>query len=305
MRDCGLRGRFYQATGDPAELFSRGATVDSESDGMDMIFRTRSANPTDYPAFARVFSELRIPDPIPSAAAFAERFLPRVVMLIDQGDAPVGYATWRFYGRTAHVVHVAVAPQVQRRGGGRALMHEVRARVTTAGCTRWYLNVKQDNASAIRLYERSGMAIEREGWAVDLEWLRAAKLPGNWEAGGQEAAGQPFAPIAEDDASIAACLGVDVERIAHLRAQSGVVLRALREGGAPVAFGAFDPAYPSIYPLQATGVGPARALLDAFRPQARHPRVHVVVEGNGSIAAALQEVGGELRHSTFRMAGVL
>jgi GNAT superfamily N-acetyltransferase len=266
-----------------------------------MIFRTRTATTVDYPAFARSFLALRVPDPAPTAAVFAERFLPRVVMLVDEEDAPVGYASWRFYGRTAHVVHVVVDPHVRQRGGGRALMNEVRRRVTTEGSTRWYLNVKQDNAPAIRLYERSGMAIEQEGWAVDLEWIRAAELPSDWDAGGPA----PFAPTAEDDASLAACLGVDVERIAHLRAQSGVVLRALRERGAPVAFGAFDPAYPSIYPFRVTRAGLAGVLLDAFRPQARHPHVHVVVEGNGSVAAALRGVGGKLGHSTFRMAGVL
>jgi GNAT superfamily N-acetyltransferase len=266
-----------------------------------MIFRTRTATAADYPAFARSFLALRVPDPVPTAAVFAERFLPRVVMLIEEGDAPVGYASWRLYGRTAHVVHVVVDPHVQRRGGGRALMNEVRGRVAAEGCTRWYLNVKQDNAAAIRLYERSGMAIEQEGCAVDLEWIRATDLPSDRDA----AEGPPFEPIAGDDARLAACLDVDVERIAYLRAQSGVVLRALQEGGAPVAFGAFDPAYPSIYPFRVTRVGLARALLDVFRPQARHPDVHVVVEGNRAVAAALLGVGGELGHSTFRMAGVL
>ena len=266
-----------------------------------MTFRTRTATLADYPAFVRSFMRLRVPDPIPTAATFAARVLPRVVMLIDQGGAPVGYASWRFYGRTAHVVHVVVDPHVQQRGGGRALMNEVRERVAAEGCARWYLNVKQDNAPAIRLYERSGMAIEQEGWAVDLEWLHATELPDDWDAGGQA----PFAPTADEDAGIAACLGVDVERIAYLRAQSGIVLRALREGGAPVAFAAFDPAYPSIYPFRVTRVGLARALLDAFRPQARHPNVHVVVEGNRAAADALRGVGGQLGHATFRMAGVL
>ena len=266
-----------------------------------MIFRTRIATPADYPAFARSFTQLRVPDPVPTAATFAERFLPHVVMLVDEGEAPVGYASWRFYGRTAHVVHVVVDPYVQQRGGGRALMSEVRERVAAEACTRWYLNVKQDNAPAIRLYERSGMAIEQEGWAVDVEWIRTTELASDWDAGGDA----PFEPRAEDDARLAACLDVDVERIAHLRARPEVVLRAFREGGALVAFGAFDPTYPSIYPFRVTRAGLARALLDAFRPHARHPHVHVVVEGNRAVVDALRGVGGELGHSTFRMAAVL
>jgi GNAT superfamily N-acetyltransferase len=263
-----------------------------------MPFTVRSATAADYANFARLFPELRVSDPLPSAAQFAERILPRAVILEEGGEA-IGYAFWHYYGRTAHVVNVVVDPRAQGRGAGLALMKEARARVSAAGCTRWYLNVKQDNAPAIRLYERSGMTIEHEAWAVDVAWERFAALPKG------EGPHTLFVPSAADDAEIAERLRVDSERIAALRARPGNVLLALREGGVVVAFGVLDPAFPILYPVRAARVELASPLLDAFRPHSRHERVHVYVEANRALYDALRAVGAELRYELYRMSASL
>jgi GNAT superfamily N-acetyltransferase len=264
-----------------------------------MSFAIRDATFADHASFARLFPELRVPDPLPTEEQFAARMLPRVLILEEHGDA-MGYTHWRRYGSTVHVVHVVVDPRARGKGAGRALLDAVRARASADGCTRWFLNVKQDNAPAVRLYERAGMTIEQEGWAVDVRWAELSKLPGETEGAA------PVVPPPDDAAELAAHLGVDIDRVTILLANPGASVHlALREGGVPVAFGAFDPAFPGVYPLRVARVSLARRLFDAFRPHARHDQVHVFVEADRGLYDALRDVGADLRHAVFRMGGWL
>ncbi len=84
----------------------------------------------------------------------------------------------------------------------------------------------------------------------------------------------PVTPSPADDVELAARLGIDIERIAVLRRRPGVALVALLDGSAPVAFGAFDPAFPDIYPACVASPDVARSLLEACRPHARHDHVN-------------------------------
>lgn len=273
-------------------------------EGTDTAFSAREATPADYALFTRLFPELGVSDPTPTAAQFVTRMLPRV-LVVDENGAGVAYAFWQVYGRTAHVVHVVVDPRARGRGAGRVLMREVRARVRAEGCARWYLNVKQDNPAAIRLYERSGLAIEQEGWALDARWEQLAALPvAPSGRPGEEHA--PFVPSAGDDEDIASRLDLLVERIAQLRARPGVVLLAMRDDHRlPVAFAAFDPAFPGVYPVRVTRVDLARPLFLALRTHARLDSVKVFVEGHRALYAALRAVGGQLHHALYRMGAPL
>jgi GNAT superfamily N-acetyltransferase len=259
----------------------------------------RAATEADYPTFARLFPELGVPDPLPDKARFAERMLPRVVILEERG-AGLGYAFWQRYGETFHVVNVVVDPAARGRGLGRALMVEVRERARGEACTRWYLRVKQDNVPAVRLYERSGMAIERETWLLDAAWSQLATLP----VGGFGPA-IAAAPSSEHDVEIARRLGTDVERISHLRGRQGGVLFALFDRGELVGFAAFDPSFPGINPIWVERVDLARSLFDAIRPHAQGDRVYVVVEGDRSLYEALRAVGAELQHALYQMGAAL
>jgi GNAT superfamily N-acetyltransferase len=263
-----------------------------------MGFSLRLATPADHAVVARLFPELAVPDPPPSPEHFVARMLPRVLVLEDSGEA-LGYAYWQRYGDVAHVTHVVVHPGARGKGAGRALLDAVRASAAAEGCARWYLNVKQDNASAIRLYERSGMAVEQEGFAVDVAWASLASLPGDGTAVSS------FVASPDDDAVVAARLGLDAARLALLRARPGVVLLGLREGGAPVAFAAFDPAFPGAHQLRAVRVSLLRPLFDALREHARHERVHIFVDGERALYDALRAVGATLVHATYRMGAPL
>jgi ribosomal protein S18 acetylase RimI-like enzyme len=141
---------------------------------MDLTLRDATAQ--DYPVFARLFPALAVPDPLLSPEQFVSRMLPTVILVEDAG-APIGYAFWQIHGPRAHVVHVVVGEGTRGRGAGRALMDGVRQRVLAAGCSRWFLNVKQSNAPAVRLYEKCGLSIEQEGWGLRVDWSQLASLP--------------------------------------------------------------------------------------------------------------------------------
>jgi GNAT superfamily N-acetyltransferase len=262
--------------------------------------RVRNGDGGDYPVFARLFPELDVADPLPTSAQFAAQMLPNV-LVGEVADVPAGYTYWRLYGRTAHVGHVVVAPEARGRGLARALLDEVRERVRAAGCTRWYLNVKKDNGPALRVYERVGMQVELEGWAIDVTWSRLGQLP-------RYPHRRPLKPAivrASDDAAVAAHFGVDPERIAALRQKPDETLYALYDGRVPVAFGGFDPSFPGVYPICVARTDFAHALFLAFRRHARHEHVHVTVEGNRALYEMLRAAGGELRHAFVRMGAPL
>jgi len=199
--------------------------------------RVRDGTIADYEVFARLSPALGIPDPLLTTAQFEEQMLPNVVIAED--GEPVGYAHWRYYGATVHVVHVVVEEQVRRRGVGRLMLEEVRRRAVARGCSRWYLNVKTDNAPAMRLYERSGFSVEQRGWSIVADWSVLRTLAGSTSA-------LRFEPSAEDAGRFAREHGLDPDRLALVRARSGVVSVALRDDAGLCAIAAFDPAFPGI-----------------------------------------------------------
>jgi ribosomal-protein-alanine N-acetyltransferase len=260
-------------------------------------YSVRDATPADYPVFARLFPELHVPDPLLTAAQFEERMLPSTV-IAEGADRPLGYSHFRFYGGTAHVVHVVVDPEARGRGVGKVLMDAVRARVVAAGSTRWYLNVKKDNAPAIRLYESAGLAVEETGWSMRADWSVLLALPGAADT-------SQFEPTPDEMTALCGELDVDRERLAVVRARPGNVFVALRDASGPCAFAVFDPAFPGVYPLGAARPEHARPLFDALHPHARAPHLNIFVEGGEALANALLGGGATLTFEILRMGGAL
>jgi GNAT superfamily N-acetyltransferase len=278
----------------PAERKANWAGVLLGSWGMLMNISVRDATAEDYAVFARLFPALGTDDPLLTPSQFASRMLPTVI-IAEEGGAPVGYTFWQIHGPRAHVVHVVVEEGARSRGAGRALMEEVRRRVIAAGCSRWVLNVKQENAAAIRLYEKCGLVIEQEGWALRTEWTQLASL--------REPLGEVvlYTPPPEEDTHIATRFGETEERLRILRSREGVVLAGLREAGVPVAFAAFDPAIPGVYPVRLARVDLARPLLLGLRPHARDAHVQIFVEGDHALFDELRARGAQIRHAMYRM----
>ncbi|MCA9519093.1 MAG: GNAT family N-acetyltransferase [Myxococcales bacterium] len=255
----------------------------------------------DYGACARLFLELRVPDPVFSTEIWETMMLPSVVVAEPEGGGDVvGYALWRMYGDVAHVMHVAVAPEARGHGVGRALVEAVRAELSGVA-SRWYLNVKQDNAPAIRLYERVGFAVEVESTSFWMPWERLRELPLEIGVGSRPA-------TADEDAGVAAALGLAEERVRFSRERPGYLCDVLVTGsGAILGFSAFDPSYNGAYPFAVARPALARALLDALRPHARpeHDGVNIAVEDDRALADTFRAAGARVNFELYRMGAAL
>jgi len=258
----------------------------------------RQAIAADYPDYVRLVAELGVPDPVPAAERFAERLVPQMYVACEDG-AVIGYTTWRRYGPTAHLVQLAVDRAVRGRRIGALLLEHVRAIAIAAGCARWYLNVKRDNAPALRLYERCGLRRALECWALQIAWAQVPAWAGAADGGPAELA---------EAAAIAARFAMDRERVELAITRPGYVGIAVREAGAAVAFAGFDPSFPGAAPFCAARPELGRALLDAMRPHAELARfdfVRVSIEGDPGLKDELVALGADVTMETLRLAAPL
>ena len=262
-------------------------------------FAVSSASAADYPAFARLFPELAVPDPVPSAERFAESIAPQAIFLRD-GDAIVGYAWARPRGERLHIVHVIADPAQRRRGVGRALMDALAARGRAAGFRRWMLNVKAENIAARELYARCGMQVVLEGVSLRLAWTDVSRL-----APSPGVTTRPLAPA--DDARFEDALGLTRGDFSGSRTLPGRVFVGAEAEGRAVGCVAFDPSFPGASVFRVSAREHARALLDAIRPHAlpEHDRLMVFAEGDPALEAALLAAGAGVILRVLRMEGDL
>ena len=255
----------------------------------------RPARPDDYPVYERLHGELGVPDPVPAADAFAETIVPRMWVACEPAETVVGYVTWRQYGPLAHVMHLVVDPAVRGKRIGEELLHHARDRAKAAGCTRWYLNVKRDNTSALRLYERCGLQLELEAFAMKLAWSNVPRATVHERLVDASDA---------EDATIAALFNVPADRIASFRARGSFRLVTLRDrADAILGFAAFSPSFPGAATFCARRPDLAVPLLEAMRHHAdpQFDFVRVTIEGDRPLADAILALGGELTFEILRL----
>lgn len=106
---------------------------------------------------AHAFQLLAFPPRAPGAAEAVEE------------TAPVGYAAFRAVGGEAELLRLAVVPEARRHGVGRALLEHGLARLAAEGVAACFLEVRETNLPAIRLYEGLGFAAagRRRGYYPD------------------------------------------------------------------------------------------------------------------------------------------
>ena len=94
------------------------------------------------------------------AASFARLLaMPGAFALLAHEDgAPLGFVLVRLGGGEAEIITIAVDPDCRRKGLGRALMNRAGAEALARGAEVVFLEVAEDNAPAIGLYERLGFA---------------------------------------------------------------------------------------------------------------------------------------------------
>ena len=98
-----------------------------------------------------------------SAAEISDMLASRLTFAIE-GD--VGFALGRVIADEAELLTIAVAPHHQRKGLGLILLKQFEAESKTRGACWAILEVAQDNAAALALYQRAGYEIcgERPGY---------------------------------------------------------------------------------------------------------------------------------------------
>ncbi|MBS2011951.1 MAG: GNAT family N-acetyltransferase [Deltaproteobacteria bacterium] len=263
----------------------------------------RPAEASDHAAFAALFPELGVPDPVPDQARFVREIVPTALFAL-QGSETVGYGHFRVLGETAHVVHLITTPSARRTGVGSAVMKEIARRAAARGCTSWYLNTFPSNHAAIALYTALGFAQTSRSQALKMPWAVVERTNGALAANDALVV-RRF--DASEDTGIESACGLIRGQLASLRALDGRILMVLLRGSAVGGFACFDPTFPGIYPFRVTTPDLGWPLLASLRPHARptDELAIVVVENQPSVADELLAAGGMPHLTTVRMSAPL
>jgi len=158
---------------DPApvqdESFPEGATslnrrtlVDACLANRDVTIRTVKVEDLGQ---IRMVERASFPDPYPQLRFLMLHFKAREGFIVACKDGIVGYAISEIRGGRGHIISMAVSPESRGSGIGEALLEESIRRLDPR-VNEIYLEVREDNQAAIRLYEkfsfrRTGEFIER------------------------------------------------------------------------------------------------------------------------------------------------
>jgi len=262
----------------------------------------RRATASDYGAYTVLVRELGIDDPTPSAERFAAELAPRT-LIYERSGAAIGYVNYDRVGASGYVRNLVVAPDARGCGVGGALMVAAAGELRAQGVADdWHLNVKADNAAALRLYERLGLRIQHRSSALRFRWADIERLP-------VEAAPVSVYPVFDgDDDDIERALGILGGRLQMARSRAGRVTLVLRDAQlAPVGVACFDPAFPGAFPFSVARPTLAAPLLRAMTPHARASdrELQVVVEDDGALTDTLIAAGAVVRMRLLHLTGPL
>lgn len=256
----------------------------------------RPARDEDYAAFASLFGELGIPDPVPSFARWRAELMPTTHVAERDGEV-VGYIDCYALDDTGYVRNLVVAPAARSAGIGTALMRAGAAWLSDRGMPRWNLNVKADNVPARRLYEKLGMAVAWRTTVLVMRWDDIARLP---------AEPADVRPLALEEApAIERRFGLLAGRLARGATKPGRVAVQLDHDGEPGGVTIFDPGFPGanlVHVARPTQIG---TLLGALRAHARHDFTHLVIERNDDLAELLGVHGAQAKLRLLQMSGTL
>jgi GNAT superfamily N-acetyltransferase len=257
----------------------------------------RLAAPGDYAAFARLFPELGVDDPLPEPGVWTSAFVP-YTRVASAGREIVAYCYTQEYDDTAYVRQLVVAPAARRRGVGHALMQATAQHLRGVGKTGWRLNVESRNAAAIALYERLGLRTLYRSHAVRVPWTTTDAL-------------SPTHLVARElpaarDAELERLFALPRGQLATARATKRLVLGATTQDGACVGLGVLAPSLPGAFPFRALVQAAVRPLLEAMRPHvSAHRHVNLVIDDDDGLVKLLVASGGEVRRDFLHFGGAL
>jgi GNAT superfamily N-acetyltransferase len=267
---------------------------------MTGLFVPRDATPDDYEHFVTFFRELGTDDAVPSRESWLSTRMPRTLFLEREGHV-VAYAMIDVLEGTGYIRHVVVDPAVRRGCVGRALMSVIGERLRVRGCTRWCLNVKDDNVAARALYERVGMTTAYESVAFKFLWAYVERLPR------ATTAAEIVVPQPEKDGAVETRFDLPRGMLAGFRATPGHMTFVLRDRdtGTLVGVTRFVPETRRAVPFRVVRPDLAAALLDALRPHARpgHESVTITVEDDAELARVIEATGAPVTMRLLHMRG--
>jgi GNAT superfamily N-acetyltransferase len=262
----------------------------------------RPAAPEDYPAFVRLFPELRVEDPVPSSERWMADLMPSTTVA-ERAGVVVGYSYHQLLGDSAYVRNLVVDPSARRAGVGRALMEWIRAEARAAGRRRWQLNVMADNAPAFGLYLSLGLREQYLSLTLRFTWSLLARLP----PGPPGAIARELHP--HRDALVEATFALPAGLIAEARTHGRHLLLEVADKGseAPRAVARYSPSVPGAFPFRLADPTLARPLLELMQrhalPGLDHTRV--VAENDEPLARLLVAAGAEQRERVLHFEGPL
>lgn len=118
-------------------------------------FPIRSLAPTDLPSLVRIEQAVHI-QPWPTADLERSLRPPYRSWVIEADDAVVGYAIFQWLPHEATLMNIAVDKAQQGGGIATTLLTAVISVATTAEVEAIFLEVRESNHAAIRLYENLG-----------------------------------------------------------------------------------------------------------------------------------------------------
>lgn len=100
----------------------------------------------------------------PEAAAWTRQMYEEILahpesyscLVVELGGCVVGFTCFRVVGGDAELLNLAVLPSFRRQGIGSFLVKQTLLEVAEKGATRIFLEVRDSNLPALRLYERFG-----------------------------------------------------------------------------------------------------------------------------------------------------
>lgn len=257
-----------------------------------MDLAIRPARPDEYETFGRLIAQLGSNDPLPPRTMWEDEFCPQT-LFAERGGAVVGYVYAQALRDTGYVRNLVTDATARRTGVGAALMAAAAARLRAAGCARWCLNVKPDNAAALALYEGLGLRVMWRGVSLATPWSAVATLPE------PTATARTLRPA--DDDRVERAWDLPPGQLALARAHGRVLLGLDDAAGVSC----FNTAYPGAFPFRARDLPGAAALLRAMRPHARpeHDFVRLMVESDDALERALLDRGATVALETVHMRG--
>lgn len=257
----------------------------------------RPAAVADYDAFAALFPELRVDDPVPSLEKFVAELMPTTLVL-EHERTVAAYCYFQSLAEEGVVRHLVVAPRLHGRRLGEQLLREVAAGFRRQGLERWSLNVKPDNAPALSLYRRLGLNERHRSVSLRFDWSLA--VPRLEHATSVEV-------TVENEAAVERDQRLARGTCATARALPNRVLRAVQVGDRFVAAAVFVPSFPGAFPFRADSLAAAGSLLGALKPAASASTSYMqtVVEGQPELASAFIAAGATVRLEILNLEGPL